>query len=195
MYNCVLATTKINEPFLDPKTNVAGIDSSYLNDFVEDEFGVIHIGPWQYSKNGIFSTVSDPENQKSNSEKEVLRDLKYSDWEIGSSLYEALDGIDGNAEHPTTAMLKSLPRWLYKEYMDMFRVHKQLRGLKATFDTVCSIGSSMEKRYAVSYAVAPLMVMTVLCLFVMFLEGSLQGENRLREVRRPHEAGVKPRPE
>jgi hypothetical protein len=157
-------------------SHIAGMDSSYLNDFVEDEFGVIHIGPWQYSSD-ISSTVADFENNNSkfninsNSEKqdidEVLRDLEYSRWMIGSdeslnydsktslsSLHDQVkiqNSLSRDTAVKSPTMFKTLPMWLCMEYIEVFTVHNKLRDIKSRIDKIRTAGSDVERQIAVSY--------------------------------------------
>lgn len=57
LYNCVLAITGSREEFrlfsqihsLSNEIDIQPNLTKYQNEFIEDEFNVIHMGPWQYS--------------------------------------------------------------------------------------------------------------------------------------------------
>jgi len=122
-------------------------DNSAHNDCIEDEMGIVHIGPWQFS-NDNYDSNSNNNNLKNNGSNEtemIIKELELEHWVHGLKRSNNSNSNNYKTSSDRKTMNKStnvLPQWLLYEQELAMESHAMIRDI---YDETKRINETYKK--------------------------------------------------
>lgn len=124
LYNCILTITGSSEDFK--------FTSTYNTEFEEDDMGIIHIGPWQFTAPGASDGLLGMKGEAADDERllsqELFKEIETTDWLIAPKWTQLTNR--GQVSLTPGKQPTNLPLWLVDECKKAIHAHKQLKAIE-----------------------------------------------------------------